>query len=88
MLSGPFFLDSNNWCKYLYQETADRLWYCEIQEAYEGDDRELLEMISEGDLRYWRENCRDYPDVGDPAHVPPLHRLLDGCGFKIIETRA
>lgn len=86
MLRGTNFFDPNNWCKYLHQSSEDHLWYCEIQEAYEEGDSELLEMLPEGDLRYWDENCRDYPSVDDPGQVPPVHSVLGGCGFKFTKV--
>ena len=87
MLRGSNFFDPDNWCKYLHQDSKDLLWYCEIREAVDEDDQELLKMLPENNLRYWRENCKDYPDPSDPGNIPPAHTLLEGCGFKIMSVR-
>lgn len=75
-------MDASVWCKYLFEENGK--WLCEIRQAYEGEDTEFIEMIPQLDREYYLEECKDYPDPEKPAHVPPLHKLLEGCGFRIV----
>lgn len=83
MLSHPNFMNLDNWCKYLFNK--DSKWYCEIRIAHNDNDIEFLEMIPKVDREYYDEECKDYPDINKEAHIPPMHKLLDVCTYKITE---
>lgn len=74
--------DPDNWCAYLFEK--DGKWWCEIRQAYDEGDTELIEMLPRLVREYFLEECKDYPDPEKPAHVPPRHELLEGCGFRIV----
>lgn len=35
-------------------------------------------------LEYWKAECEPYPNPDDYAHTPPVHHLVEGCGFKMV----
>ena len=77
--------DLDDVCKYLSEE--DGRYTCEIQDAVEKNDHDFLAVIPTLEYEYWLENCKDYPNVNNVAHLPPRHYLLDGCGFKAIRVK-
>ena len=70
-------------CKYIY--TEEEGVFCEIRQAVEGEDNEFLELIPEEDLKYWENECRDYPDPNELAHLPPWHNLPSSCSYELKE---
>lgn len=82
MLRYPNPMNPDNWCNYLFEE--DGRWLCEIRQAYDEGDTELIQMLPQRVRKYYLEECKDYPDPAKPAHVPPRHELLEGCGFRIV----
>ena len=79
----PHMLDHKQECKYIYRQ--DDLIFCEIRQAVEGGDDEFLELIPEKDLKYWENECRDYPDPDEPAHLPPGYNLPSRCSYELKE---
>jgi len=36
-------------------------------------------------LEYWKRDCEPYPNPEKSAQTPPSHKLMDGCGFRMVE---
>ncbi len=82
MLRYPNPMNPYNRCNYLFEE--DGRWLCEIRQAYDEGDMELIQMLPQRVRKYYLEECKDYPDPGNPAHTPPRHELLEVCGYRIV----
>ena len=41
--------------------------------------------IPKDHLKYWKRECAPYPNPKNPAHTPPIHKLMKGCGFRMVE---
>ena len=66
-------LDENGRCQYLTDEMK-----CQIRIDSTGVPREHLE--------YWKQECEPYPDPNSYSHVPPIHNLVEGCGFRMVKV--
>ena len=54
---------------------------CKIRNAVIAKD---TSSIPQEHLEYWKIECEPYPDPNEEAHTPPIHRLVEGCGFKMV----
>jgi len=65
-------------CLYL-SELPDGRYECLIRSG-EID----LDGLSEQVREYYLQECLDYPSPDNPAHCPPRHELLEGCGYRMV----
>ena len=65
-------------CLYL-SERPDGRYECLIRSG-EIDFSGLSEQVQE----YYLQECLNYPNPDDPAHCPPRHDLLEGCGYRMV----
>ena len=67
-------------CRFL-RSLEDGSCVCRIREG------EIpFERLSPNVQWYYRYNCLSYPDPENDAHTPPIHQLLTGCGFRMVEV--
>ena len=64
-------------CLYL-SERLDGSYECLIRSG-KIDFNGLSEQVRE----YYLRECLNYPNPDDPAHCPPRHKLLEGCGYRM-----
>ena len=64
-------------CLYL-SERPDGRYDCLIKSG-EFDFNSLSKQVRE----YYLRECLNYPNPDDPAHCPPRHDLLEGCGHRM-----
>lgn len=43
-----------------------------------------LDSLSSQVREYYLRECLNYPNPDDPAHCPPRHELLAGCGYRMV----
>lgn len=84
LMKMSYMLDLKGVCAYLI-DNNDGTFSCEIQEAYEGGDKELIELLPKLVLKYWVDECKDYPNVANRANTPERFTIPGYCGFRMIE---
>ena len=79
-------LDKNGVCIYL-EKTGD-IYVCKIQASAKFGDFTRVRRpswVPKIHWEYWLRECKPYPDPDSDAHVPPVHQLLEGCGFRMVK---
>lgn len=73
-------------CKYCVK-VGDK-YICEITAGKFGDvpDENMIEIIPEQDYKYWKEECRPFPDPNNEDHRPPIFKLPSKCTFRIVKA--
>lgn len=66
-------LDENGRCLYLTDEMKCRIRIDPLSVPF-------------AHFEYWKNECEPYPDPNRRAHTPPVHELVEGCGFRMVKV--